>query len=216
MRAAIHLHLFYPDVARELIARVAALGRADIDVLATYIDVLDPAVDRALDRIPGRVVRVETPNRGWDIGPLLHLLPTIAEEGYGAICHLHTKKGDSGYAAEWRGIAYDGLIRDAGLVDRILDAFDGEPRLMLAGPEALYKSAASHQFANAETLSDLAPKLMAPLYPLADWGFFAGTLFWARPALLERIAALADFEGHDAVRDGTLAHALERLIGKIS
>jgi hypothetical protein len=213
MRAAIHLHLFYPDVARELIDRVARLGRADIDVLATYAGVLDPAVDRALDRIPGRVVRVETPNCGWDIGPLLHLLPIIREEGYEAVCHLHTKKGDSGYAAEWRAIAYDGLIRDDALVTRLLGAFAAEPGLMLAGPAALYKSAASHQFGNADILSQLAPKLMAPLYPLADWGFFAGTFFWARPALLERIAGLAEFDGHGAERDGTLAHALERLIG---
>ena len=213
MRAAIHLHLFYPDVARELIDRVAALGRADIDVLATYAGPLDPAIDRALDRIPGRVVRAETPNRGWDIGPLLHLLPLIREEGYEAICHLHTKKGDSGYAAEWRAIAYDGLIRDNALVTRLLGAFESDPALMLAGPASLYKSAASHQFGNAAILSDLAPRLMAPLYPLADWGFFAGTFFWARPVLLERIVALAEFEGHDADRDGTLAHALERLIG---
>ena len=77
MRAAIHLHLFYPDVARELIDRVASLGRADIDVLATSSGPLDPLIDQALDRIPGRVVRTETPNRGWDIGPLLHLLPLI-------------------------------------------------------------------------------------------------------------------------------------------
>lgn len=213
MRAAIHLHLFYPDVALELIDRVAALGRADIDVLATYAGALHPTLDRALDRIPGRVVRVETSNRGWDIGPLLHLLPLIREEDYQAVCHLHTKKGDSGYAAEWRAIAYDGLIRDDRLVTRLLAAFEGDPALMLAGPASLYKSAASHQFGNAAILSDLAPQLMAPLYPLADWGFFAGTFFWARPVLLERIAALAEFEGHDADRDGTLAHALERLIG---
>jgi hypothetical protein len=213
MRAAIHLHLFYPDVARELIDRVAALGRADIDVLATWSGSLDPVIDQALDRIPGRVVRVEAPNRGWDIGPLLHLLPLIRDEGYEAVCHLHTKKGDSGYAAEWRAIAYDGLIRDTALVTQLLQAFESNPALMLAGPAALYKSAASHQFGNAAILSDLAPRLMAPLYPLADWGFFAGTFFWARPILLDRLAALAGFEGHDAERDGTLAHALERLIG---
>jgi len=213
MRAAIHLHLFYPDVACELIDRVARLGRADIDVLATFAGSLDLAVNRALDRIPGRVVRVETPNRGWDIGPLLHLLPLIREAGYEAVCHLHTKKGDSGYAAEWRAIAYDGLIRDHALVSRLLSAFEADTGMMLVGPAALYKSAASHQFGNADILSQLAPRLMAPLYPLADWGFFAGTFFWARPALLERIADLAEFEGHDATRDGTLAHALERLIG---
>ena len=119
-----------------------------------------------------------------------HLLPLIREEGYEAVCHLHTKKGDSGYAAEWRAIAYDGLIRDNDLVTRLLGGVRRAiPTLMLAGPAALYKSAASHQFGNAAILSDLAPRLMAPLYPLADWGFFAGTFFWARPALLERLAA---------------------------
>ncbi|WP_420136646.1 glycosyltransferase [Sphingomonas sp.] len=213
MHAAIHIHLFYPDVARELIDRVAKLGRPDLDVIATFAGTLDPELDRALDQIPGRIIRIETPNRGWDIGPLFHLLPRIREEGYQAVCHLHTKKGDSGYAAEWRAIAYDGLIRDDALVTRLLEAFQTQPSLMLAGPSALYKSAATHQFGNADILATLAPRLMAPLYPLADWGFFAGTFFWARPELLERVAALAAFEGHDAGRDGTLAHALERLIG---
>ena len=213
MRAAIHLHLHYPDIALELIDRVARLGRADIDLWATFSGTLDPVVDRALDNVPGRVERVAMPNIGWDIGPLLRLVPLIAEEDYGAICHLHTKKGDSGYAAEWRAIGYDGLIADDALVTRILAAFDGRPDLMLVGPEALYKSAASHQFRNGEILSALAPQLIAPLYPPADWGFFAGTMFWARPALLARIAAIADFAGRDEQRDGTLAHAIERLFG---
>lgn len=213
MRAAIHLHLFYPDVALDLIERVARLGRADIDVLATFTGALDSAIDRALDTIPGRVVRVETPNRGWDIGPLLDLLPLIAEEGYAAVCHLHTKKGDSGFASAWREMAYDGLIADAGLVGRILDTFANEPDLMILGPAKLYKSSAAHQFRNAEIVSALAPKVLAPMYPLADWGFFAGTFFWARPQLLERVARVADFSGAASERDGTHAHALERLFG---
>lgn len=213
MRAAIHLHLYYPDVALELIDRVARLGRADVDVLATFAGRLDPAVDRALDAIPGAVSRIETPNRGWDIGPLLHLLPTIEAAGYDAICHLHTKKGDSGFAPAWREMAYDGLIGDGALVGRILDAFAARPDLMILGPETLYKSSAAHQFGNAEIISALAPRMLAPMYPLADWGFFAGTFFWARTSLLERVARVADFSTTDMARDGTHAHALERLFG---
>ncbi|HWI87397.1 MAG TPA: glycosyltransferase [Sphingomonas sp.] len=215
-RAAIHLHLFYPDIARDLIDRVARLGRSDIDVLATHVGPLDPELDRALDKIPGRVVRIETPNRGWDIGPLLHLLPRILEEGYDAVCHLHTKKGDSGFAAAWREMAYDGLIADADLVDRILAAFAERPDLMILGPKTLFKSSAAHQFRNAEIISALAPKMLSPMFPVADWGFFAGTFFWARPRLLERVARVADFGGEGSERDGTHAHALERLFGLAS
>ena len=213
MRAAIHLHLFYPDVALELIGRIARIGRADIDVLATYVGEIDPQVDRALDRIPGRVVRIQVDNGGWDIGPLFQLLPRVEEEGYDVLCHLHTKKGDSGYAAEWRSLAYAGLIADSPRVSRILDAFAADPDMMIAGPATLYKSAAGHQFRNAEILSALAPRMVAPMYPLADWGFFAGTMFWARPAMIARVAAVARFSGQDDARDGTLAHAIERLFG---
>lgn len=213
MRAAIHLHLYYPDVALDLIDRVARLGRADIDVLATYVGALDRDVDRALDRLPGRVVRVETPNRGWDIGPLFHLLPLIREEGYEAICHLHTKKGDSGFASAWREMAYDGLIANADLVARILASFAERPDLKILGPAKLYKSSAAHQFRNAEIVSALATEVLKPMYPLADWGFFAGTFFWARLDLLERVARIADFGGENGERDGTLAHAIERLFG---
>lgn len=208
-RLGLHLHLYYPDIARELIGRVAALG--PIEVIATHSERLDPAVAAALDRLTGPVERVELPNRGWDIGPLLHILPRARALGWEAIGHLHTKKGGSGYAAEWRAIGYEGLVADAAMLARIGAAF-ADPATQLIGPVALYKSAASHQFANAELLSELAPKLLAPLYPPADWGFFAGSLFWARIDLLDRIARFADF-GEGEERDGTLAHALERLIG---
>ena len=210
MRVGLHLHLYYPDVALELVGRVGALG--PIDVIVTHIGPLDASVVAALAALPGEIEQVQVPNRGWDIGPLLHILPMARAKRWAAIGHLHTKKGDSGYAAEWRAIGYEGTIGDNGTVARIVDAF-ADPAVMLAGPAALYKSAASHQFANAEMLSALAPKLLAPLYPPADWGFFAGSFFWARIEILERVAALADFASQDATRDGTLAHALERLIG---
>ncbi len=215
MKAALVLHLFYPEVAVELIDRVASLGdRADIFV--THSVALDPTVLAALERLPRKAEVVPVANRGWDIGPLFELLPLLAERGYDLIGKLHTKKGGSGYAPEWRRLAYDGMIANGALVDAITAAFDENPDLSLLGAKPLYKSVASHLFRNAELLSDLAPRLVAPAYPPADWGFFAGTFFWARRALLEKVAALADFgEGGSMSqeRDGALGHAVERLFG---
>ena len=216
MKAAFHLHLFYPDIAIDLIARVAALGRADIDLFATHVGPLDPAVDAALDRIPGAVERIEVPNQGWDIGPLFAILPQLRARGVDVVCKLHTKKGGSGYAAEWRDLAYEGTIRSQALVAHILAAFEREPDLSLVGSKRLYKSVAGNQFGNGELLSRLAPKIAAPSYPPADWGFFAGTMFWARLSLLERMAGVTAglaASTQDADRDGTTAHALERLFG---
>nr|WP_047166561.1 glycosyltransferase [Sphingomonas sp. Y57] len=214
MKAALVLHLFYPEVAVELIDRVTAIG-APVDVFVTHSVALDETVLAALDRLPRKAEVVTVANRGWDIGPLFELLPLLAERGYDLIGKLHTKKGGSGYAPEWRRLAYDGMIGTPALVAEILAAFDAHPDLSLLGAKPLYKSVASHLFRNAELLSDLAPRLTAPAYPPADWGFFAGTFFWARRTLLEKVATLADFQ--DAApnqdRDGALGHAVERLFG---
>lgn len=214
MKAALVLHLFYPDVAVELIDRVAALGPS-VDVFVTHSVALDATAIAALDRLPRKAEIVAVANRGWDIGPLFELLPTLAARGYDLIGKLHSKKGRSGYAPEWRQLAYDGMIANAALVSEIVAAFRANADLSLLGSKPLYKSVASHLFRNAELLSDLAPRLVAPAYPPADWGFFAGTFFWARRSLLERVAALADFHyaSPNQERDGALGHAVERLFG---
>lgn len=218
MRAAFHLHLFYPDIAIEVIDRVARLGRADIDVFATHVGPLDEAVSAALDRLSGPVERIEVPNVGWDIGPLFAILPQLRARGVELVAKLHTKKGRSGYAAEWRALAYEGTVADPDQVEAILAAFAAEPDLHLLGPRALAKSAAAHQFRNGALLGDLAARLVAPGFPPADWSFFAGTFFWARRDLLEAVAALVPADAPadalaGAARDGEVPHALERLFG---
>ena len=215
MKAALVLHLFYPEVAVELIDRVAAIG-APVDIFVTHSVALDETVLAALDRLPRKAEIVPVANRGWDIGPLFELLPLLAERGYDVIGKLHTKKGGSGYAPEWRQLAYDGMIASEALVGDIVRTFAEHDDLSLLGPKRLYKSVASHLFRNAELLSDLAPRLVAPAYPPADWGFFAGTFFWARRSLLEKVASLADFGDTGTAsqdRDGALGHAVERLFG---
>lgn len=219
MKAALVLHLFYPEVAVELIDRVAAIvdspQSASVDIFVTHSVALDASVLAALDRLPRRAEIVAVANCGWDIGPLFELLPLLAERGYDLIGKLHTKKGGSGYAPEWRQIAYDGMIGSEALVVDIVRAFEEHDDLSLLGAKPLYKSVASHLFRNAELLSDLAPPLVAPAYPPADWGFFAGTFFWARRSLLEKVAALVDFAdaAPNRERDGALGHAVERLFG---
>lgn len=209
IRTAIHLHLHYQDVAIELIERVAALTRPP-PLFVTYSAPLSGEVDRALGAFDAPTV-IRVPNIGWDIGPLLHILPALRDAGVTAVAHLHTKKGNSGYAAEWRALGLDGTVGDDAVVAAIGAAFH-DPAIRLAGSARLWTSAAAHMFGNGEALAALAPTVAAPGYPPADWGFFAGSFFWSRVDLLERLVPLATFEAGDA-RDGTAAHALERLIG---
>ncbi|WP_419825251.1 glycosyltransferase [Sphingomonas sp.] len=215
MRAAAHLHLYYPDVAVELIDRFAALGRPDIDLFATHSAPLPDAVSAALDRVPGLVERIAVPDRGFDVLPFLQVLPLARSRGAEVIAKLHTKKGRSGYAAEWRALAIDGMIASDAQVRAILDAFAADPALALVGPAALYKSAAANLFDNGALLPALAGEVMGGRYPPADWGFFAGTFFWARTDAFLTLEAIAQARGFEeaGARDGRLAHACERLFG---
>lgn len=216
MKPVFLLHLFYPDLAVALVEAVAALGRADIDLVATHVGPLDSEVEAALDRVPGVVHRMEVPNGGWDVGPLFAVLPWLEGQGYDPVLKLHTKQGSSGYAAEWRALAHAGTIGSEPLVDEILRAFAADPALALVGAGPLFKSSAEAQFANAELLAELAPAVAAPSFPPSDWGFFAGTMFWARTALLRRVAdacAAAAIGPSNAAGDGEMAHAAERLFG---
>ena len=214
MRAVLTLHLYYPDVARELIDRVARSGTL-IDLVVTTPGPLDPTVAAALDRLPNRVDVIRTANRGWDIGPLFEILPVLRDRGYDVIGKLHTKQGNSGQAALWRDLFHDTLLGSAGAVDRILAAFDADPALDLVGPATLYKSVAAHLFGNGDALAALLPAVAAPAVPPSDWGFFAGTMFWARRRVLDRLAPFAHFEREIGARDGSAAHAMERLFGLV-
>jgi len=213
MRPVILLHLFYPDIAIELIDRLAMLD-GSLDIIVTTPQPLADPVQSALDRLPNRWEIVTVPNRGWDIGPLFAALPAIVAGGYDLVCKLHTKKGGSGYAGEWRDIFLESLVGSDVIVGRIVDAFEADERLELAGPASLYMSAAQNQFSNRDRLARLAPAVAAPKLAPSDWGFFAGTMFWARRTMLERLAPLAEFHDTEADgNDGALAHAVERLFG---
>ncbi len=214
IRAALVLHLYNADVALELIDRISRLT-LPADVFATHVGPLQPSVRAALDRLERRVETTEVPNRGWDIGPLLGLLPRLAAGGYEVIGKLHTKDAGKPDGLTWQQFAYEGLIASDALVACILAQFATHPGLALLGPGALYRSAATHLFRNDEQLSDMAARLMVPGYPPADWGFFAGTFFWTRLSLLEAVARLADADApsDSDQRDGTSAHAIERLFG---
>ena len=217
IRAALVLHLFHFDVALDLIERVARIN-APVDLFATHVGPLPPAVRTALGRVPHPIEVAEVPNLGWDIGPLFGLLPRLAAGGYEVVGKLHTKDAGTAAGARWQQLACEGLIASDALVAGILARFAEHPGLALLGPRALYKSVAVHLFGNDELLSDLARRLVAPAYPPADWGFFAGSSFWTRRALLERVAPLAELDAPSTPkkRDGTPAHAMERLFGLAS
>jgi lipopolysaccharide biosynthesis protein/GT2 family glycosyltransferase/glycosyltransferase involved in cell wall biosynthesis len=212
-RIAVVLHAFHRDVLVSCLDHLAHI-REPFDLIVTTPW---PDGDRdalaILDRYPeARLVHV--PNRGRDVGAFLSVWPLV--RGYELCLKLHTKKGTTQFADLWRALCLKPLVGSAAIVDTLINAFDSNERLALAGPSLLYKSGRRLIGGNGEWLRRLDAMIGHPARSAdAAWGFFAGTMFWFRPRLMSALDALTElpFEPERGLEDGGIEHAVERLFG---
>lgn len=217
MRRALVLHLYYEDIALDLLDRLAGIG-ADMDVFVTGPLQAHPAIAERLDRLDAPVEWIAAPSVGFDVAPFLSTLRVLEERGYDLFLKLHTKAGSSGFGRQWRETALRALAGSPRRIGDIANAFAREPDLLAVGPAELFLSAEINMLRNAANISALA----ATAFPAAalprDWGFFAGTMLWGRVAAFAPFLRLAeagvDWEPKGGrLNDGQPAHAVERLLG---
>lgn len=180
---------YLPDDAT-LFVTVSGQGGIERDVLAEF-----PAAN---------VLSVE--NIGRDVAPFVSLLPKLME--FDVVCKLHTKRNISG-TGEWREGLLHGVAGSRKTVSLILNAFERDPRLALAGARQWYVDGRRFIHGNQSRLAELEPDLPE------RYGFFAGTMMWLRPSLVADFPELLStrtFVPHSD-EDSQLEHAIERLIG---
>jgi lipopolysaccharide biosynthesis protein len=161
------------------------------------------------------------PNQGMDMVPFLRLIPSLKAMGYGLVCKLHTKRGVEPLGAVWREHLLETLVGSAATVRDLIEAFNRDPLLVLAGPAALYLSAHTTMYENRPMLERLAGAMEQPPNLRDDWGFFAGSMCWMRvDALMPMASAMNktfDFSDpqvkHSSNADGEWPHVLERAMG---
>jgi lipopolysaccharide biosynthesis protein len=215
-RVALHAHFFHTTGAGDLAKRLARNGvrcdvyiTTDTEAKADYLRAAFAGHRGALD------VRL-TPNRGRDIGPFLTgLSAEISTAGYDIFGHVHGKQShDTRMGEAWREFLWDNLVAGAySMVDVIAAAFDRQPNLGLVMAEDPHLVGWD---ANRPTAERLAARLGIPV-PLDDFlDFPLGTMFWARPKALGPLLNLglqwSDYPDEPVAYDGTLLHALERIV----
>jgi GT2 family glycosyltransferase len=215
-KIAVVVHVYYPELWPEIADRLKAIEYPFDLYITTTPDKAPHVTPAIMADFPQARIHVQ-PNRGMDVQPFLSLVPVLVEEGYLAVCKLHTKKGEGEQGARWRHALLDTLVGDNATCIQLVHAFARQPKLKLVGPASLYQSARKLMLDNAPALSDLFQLIEGRPLPSADWGFFSGTMFWVRPASLRKLANDLTHieERHEAAcqKDGQLVHALERLFG---
>lgn len=215
LRVALHAHMHYPELAADLRQRLEANLTAFDLFVTTDTEAKAAALRDAFAGMGDAEVEV-TPNRGRDIGPFLHVLRRTATRGYHAIGHLHAKRStatDTAMGDRWRDFLWQNLAGPAPMLDTAAQAFFGRQEIGLVMAEDPHLVGWDENQALAESLR-VRMGLRLPLERFFD--FPLGTMFWARPAALSPLLRLElgwdDYPPEPLPYDGTVLHALERLI----
>jgi len=214
-RFAIVLHLFHIDLIDNIYSYMRNVI-VDHDIFVSVKSMSDRQVaTQYFQERNARAFVFVHPNVGRDVGPFVSLLNTGLLDRYDAVCKIHSKKSvyhDGG--SQWRDDLMKSLLGSSHTVLKILEAFDKNPSCGIVGPEKAYLCNAQFWGGNEERLRVLAAETQIEDARIR-LGFFAGTMFWFRPAALSslkaRKIALSEFDPEAGQRDATLAHVIERL-----
>jgi lipopolysaccharide biosynthesis protein len=210
---AVVLHLYYPDLWDEIRGYLDLLAD-DFDLFVSLCPDTGAGFDaRIREDFPDAEIRYFE-NRGRDIGPFVEFLREGRLARYELVCKIHSKKSPHrGDGDRWRGTLLHQLLGAPEIVSEIRDVFRRDPEVGLLGPANQLDRSLESWGSNRERMHALAERLGLPDEEVA-LEFFAGSMFWFRPAAFARLAELGlrleDFEEEQGQLDGALHHALER------
>lgn len=215
-KVAVCVHLFYPDLWSILRQALDNIPEPWDLWISVPVYACTPSLAAIAMEHP-QVQFLPCPNRGRDVMPFLRLLEMGVFDRYDAVCKLHTKRSPHIQDGNrWLEQVLHALLGDAREVAATLQQFRSN-RLGLVGPQALLIDSKhrAHQGGNRALLQRLVDQASLPKTAMES-PFFAGTMFWFKPAALSGLRAInlreENFPTEMAQTDGTLAHALERLI----
>lgn len=229
-KIAIICHMFHADLTDEFINYFRQIPyRFDLFITTSEKN-LQFLRDTFRQELPDvHTTMFALPNYGRDVAPFLYILEKYLKE-YELACKVHTKKsGHDKNLEDWRRYLLDQLLGNPSIVHRITGAFLENEKLGLIwplphpylkhmdidlgwGPDISRKN-------NLQTTVRFFPDLDIPGED-EKFEFPAGNMFWFRPKALEYLAKKGfspeDFGEEAAQIDGTLAHAIERMTGRIA
>lgn len=222
-------HLYYVDLLDEFADQFANVpGKFSLHV-TTCNDDTDGIASQLRGRLGNQLLSLEVlrvENVGRDMGPFVMTMLPKAQD-HDLCCWVHSKKSvyEPNYAT-WRGYLLDNLFGSVDQVKAVIEAFESDPKLGLVYPKPFPPIADRVEWgSNFPMTQKLLKRLKVAIREEQTPEFPAGGMYWFRPKALVPLLDLKlewnDFEQHSggavdpasgAVTDGTLTHALERMM----
>ena len=222
-KLAVIVHLFYPNMWMKIAEKLANISE-DFDLYITVSDSNKNIEIPKVSQYHKNTNIIVVPNRGRDVLPFLTVAGRIRELGqYEYLLKLHTKKSlHRKDGAKWLDELLSTLLPEN--TNLILEQLNDE-KTGAIGPQEHIVSLSKHMGSNAEHIKklllemDQEAKIKSIFKKLDKYPYFGGTMFWCRMDYLDPLLDLflmpSDFESEKGQIDGTMAHAVERILGKI-
>lgn len=221
MKIGVVVHFFYADQASAITGFLKHIP-FEFDLYVSVSQKAHKEVQALLTQaFPGKQITLKiVENRGFDIAPFVCEFKDCYAE-YDLVLKIHTKKSSHiTWLKGWQDYLLENLIGSAGAVSSIVKMFQDDEKLGIVYPEIIMPlkeilHGDSWQ-ENWQICRDFSLRLGLSIQKNQELNFPAGSMFWFRPRALEPLFKLGlsinDFPAGPRIRrNGTLAHAIERL-----
>lgn len=220
VRLGVHIHAFYPDLLPEIYEFLRCIP-VNFKTIVTCPFDKEKEIKRLLEKQPFTQV-VGVANKGRDIAPWLMVGAKLLRDCT-LVLKLHTKR--TLHANSLNGWRLQLLWALMGSEEEVLSLFERyltEPRLGVVMPEYHPHILRDINWGKNKHASQIiANRLEMNIDCKSDvLAFPAGSMFWYRPACLSPLIdtdwSLDSFPDEEGQTDGTVMHAIERLIPYVS
>ncbi len=217
----VHLHIYYPHLYKELKECVLNITPHKFDLFVTMVEEHSEIISDIKETFPTAKIEI-IENRGYDVGPFIHILNQVNLDDYDYVVKLHTKRDMptgsivNNYdcqGSKWRDWALSFLKGNS--LKKCIKSFSSNKRLGIIGNFHLITTDNNENDEQAKYNS----KILAEKLNLTslNYSFIAGTMFIGKSILFKPLQQLKlnimDFEIPDEKHSSGLSHSIERFIG---
>ena len=215
-KTAVILHIYYMELFPEIAAFLGNI-KEGFDVFISMPESHQVNQKIVFEVFPQAYLLL-TENRGRDIAPFIDIYRMISSLGYECLLKLHTKKSiHRNDGNSWREDILNKIVGSPQCIEAAINELNSKTRTGIIGPFGHVVNKKHYWGFNKNLTLKLASHCGIDINENSDFLFIAGSMFWAKPGALSFLNLLPvssfDFEPEPIPADGTLAHAIERLIG---
>ena len=226
-RMAVVVHLYYSESWPSIVSRLQHISGQQFDLFVTLPTSGQAFITVIKADYPHAYITI-VPNRGRDVLPFLIVAQAVQQAGYTFLLKLHSKKSTHRTdGKEWLCSMLDNLLpANRTVIAELVETLEKSDTGII-GPTDQYLPLTVNFEANGTHMTNILTSIYgtAKTYDVLqthrpDYGFFAGTMFWARldslASLLDQVFGVKCFETEVGQIDATFAHAMERVFCLVS